>query len=63
MYLYIFESGDCRQLIVPPTDADKEAVKDGILSIFCVESGDFQEMRRDLKWRPVPKWFSEPQAQ
>jgi hypothetical protein len=53
VYLYIFEDGTTWQLTLPPTELDKEAVRDGYLRVFCMESGRFQEVNLDDRWVSV----------
>lgn len=54
MYLYLFEAGEIWQMPLPPTEIDREHVRQGVLQVFNVESGRYLELGQDLKWKTVP---------
>ncbi len=57
MYLYMFtDGGGVLQSTLPPNDSEKQMICDDELRVFCVESGNFQEIavaNANLVWQNV----------
>lgn len=53
MYLHRFEDGAIWQVDSEPTSQDLECIKDGLLQVFRVREGRYQELMPNGKWKEV----------
>lgn len=53
IYIYIFEDSQTAYSETPPTELDRQAVRDGMLSILCVETPPTFTIDGDA-WEPPP---------